>query len=66
MEDPNTMADPPAWEVMIEIPGQDRLDRLRVATGWLYRTTVQAGATTKSSGQIAVALAFVPDRTGTY
>jgi hypothetical protein len=61
MEDPSTMADAPAWEPVVSIPGQDRLDRFRVATGWLYRTTVQAGATTKSAGQIAVAMVFVPD-----
>lgn len=68
MEDPKTMADSPpdavqsTWELVTEKPGQDKTDRLRVDTGWLYRTTLFAGATTKASGQVAVALTFVPDR----
>jgi len=63
MEDPSTMADSPEYEMVCEeIPGQSWTDRLRVDTGWLYRTTVLAGVTTRASGTPAVALAFVPDR----
>jgi hypothetical protein len=62
MEDPKTMEDSPKWELIYEIPSQDRLDRFRVDTGWLYRTTIQAGASTKSSGQVAVSMTLVPDR----
>lgn len=66
MEDPETMEDSnpqEEWENVVEaIPGQDMLDRIRVDSGWLYRQTMIAGATTKQAGQVAVALAFVPDR----
>jgi hypothetical protein len=66
MEDPETMEDSNPqgeWETVVEeIPGQSSLDRIRVDSGWLYRQTTLAGATTKASGQVAVALTFVPDR----
>jgi hypothetical protein len=62
MEDPNTMADTPKWEIVTEkIPGQDFTEKLKVETGYLYRTTVIAGATTDAAGQVAVAQTFVPD-----
>jgi hypothetical protein len=61
MEDPKTMEDKPKWELIHEIPSQDVTDRLRVENGWLYRNRVQAGATTAASGQIAVAMVYVPD-----
>jgi hypothetical protein len=61
MEDPKTMEDKPKWEVVAEIPSQDLLDRMRVENGWLYRTRIQAGATTEASGQLAVAMVYVPD-----
>jgi hypothetical protein len=63
MEDPSTMQDKPTWELVTEQPGQDKTDRLRVTNGWVYRSVWYAGATTKASGQVAVALAFVPDET---
>jgi hypothetical protein len=60
MEDPSTMADP-TWEMVTEkIPGQDYTERLKVETGWLYRTIVVAGATTDAAGQVAIAQTFVP------
>jgi hypothetical protein len=68
MEDPKTMEDTnpqEVWETVCEQPpdmSQDLLQRIRVDSGWLYRLQVLAGASTKSSGQVAVALAFVPDR----
>ena len=66
MEDPKTMEDSNPqgqWEeIVTEIPGQVWTDRLRVDTGYIYRTTSIAGATTKQAGQVAVAMAFVPDR----
>jgi hypothetical protein len=68
MEDPKTMEDtnPQAqWETVCEqVPtmAQDVLERIRVDSGWLYRASMIAGASTKSAGQVAVALAFVPDR----
>ena len=62
MEDPSTMEDKPKWEMVTEkIPGQDFTEKLKVETGYLYRTTVIAGATTSSAGQVAVAQTFVPD-----
>ena len=65
MEDPDTMEDK-KWEPVIEvIKGQDWTERLFVGHGYLYRTTVIAGATTKSAGQVATALAFVPARSTT-
>jgi hypothetical protein len=63
MEDPSTMADGPAWETVVEtVKGQDYTERLRVDAGFLYKHTQIAGATTDQAGQVAVALAFVPDR----
>jgi len=62
MEDPKTMEDKPKWELVAEtMPSQDLTERLRVEQGWLYRTRVLAGATTEASGQIAVAMVYVPD-----
>jgi hypothetical protein len=62
MEDPKTMEDSPKWEMVCEaIPKQDVTDRLRVENGWLYRSRLQAGATTEASGQLAVAVVYVPD-----
>jgi hypothetical protein len=63
MEDPSTMADSSKWEMVVEtMPGQDYTQRLRVDAGYLYCRTTLAGASTKASGQVAVALSFVPDR----
>jgi hypothetical protein len=63
MEDPKTMEDTPKWEVVLQtVPGQDYTQRLRVDTGYLYCRVVLAGATTNASGQVAVAMTFVPDR----
>lgn len=68
MEDPKTMQDTnpqEQWETVCEqqpSQAQDILERIRVDSGWLYRATLIAGASTKSSGQVAVALTFVPDR----
>lgn len=39
------------WEVVQENVGQDKTERLRIISGWLYRTTV-AG--------VGVALVYVP------
>jgi len=61
MEDPKTMEDSPKWEIVHEIPKQDVTDRLRIENGWLYRSRLQAGATTEASGQLAVAMVYVPD-----
>jgi hypothetical protein len=61
MEDPATMVDSPQWELVNEVPAQDVTDRMRVNGGYIYRNRVQAGATTRASGQVAVALVFVPD-----
>jgi hypothetical protein len=63
LEKAETMEDTPAWEMVSEeIKGQSWTDRLRVDTGFLYRTVRIAGATTLAAGQVSVALAFVPDR----
>ena len=60
MEDPSTMEDKPQWELVNEQPGQNSTHRLRCDGGWLYRSVWFAGATTGQSGQVAVALAYVP------
>ena len=53
----------PQYEMVCEtVKGQHWTDRLRVDTGYLYRTVMIAGATTPAAGQVAIALAFVPDR----
>lgn len=63
MEDPKTMEDSPKWELIYEDSSkQDVTDRLHVDGGYLYRTRVMAGATTSASGQVAVAVAFVPEK----
>jgi hypothetical protein len=63
MEDPSTMEDAPKWEVVTEqVKGQIWTDRLRVDTGFLYRSTHIAGATTGVAGQVSQSMAFVPDR----
>ena len=50
------------WEMLYEDASkQDITDRMKVSHGWLYRTRVTAGATTSASGQVAVAMTFVPE-----
>jgi len=62
MEDPKTMEDSTQWELIHEDASkQDVTDRLRVSHGWIYRTRIMAGASTGASGQVAVAMAFVPE-----
>jgi hypothetical protein len=41
------------WELVQEDEGESKTERLKVSGGWLYRTTLAAGA---------VALVYVPDR----
>jgi hypothetical protein len=46
------------WELLTDT-ASNRLERIRVPGGWLYRT-ILFGSTPIGSGALAVALAFVP------
>lgn len=49
------------WEVLQENVGQDKTERLRIGSGWLFRTTVQD----KNTGAAAaVGLVYVPSAAG--
>jgi len=43
------------WEVLQENEGEDKTERLRIGSGWLFRTTTATGG---------VALVYVPSTAG--
>jgi hypothetical protein len=47
------------WEIVQENVGESKTERLRVLSGWLYRTTVFA-----TTGAIGVAMVVVPAAIG--